>query len=349
MQKELTKHWQIPRTLKSTHFLNNREKGSGDKLKLGIFVTAGTVLFVMAMYYIGNKQNLFGSNYRVSAMFTHVSGLQKGNNVRYSGIDVGTVNEIRIVNDTSIYVEMVLKEDIMNFIRTDAIATIGTDGLMGDQLINISPGSPDSPLVSEYDTLITLDRIDSDRMLRRLGQTGSNVEIISVNLMEIVEKINSGKGLLGQMVNDPSLASHLEQTLNNLNQVSESLSNLSLTLEESIRDGKGSVGTLLNDTTMAGNIRRMAHDLKEASANLDKSTSDLNVLVAGVKDGKGTAGAVLTDSNMVISLEESLENVRQGTAAFNENMEAMRSNWLFRAYFKDKEKEAKKAAKNKTN
>lgn len=336
------KNWSILRTRKSNLFLNEMEKGKGDKLKLGIFVTAGTMLFIMAMYYIGNKQNLFGSNFKVGALFTHVSGLQKGNNVRYSGIDVGTVYEISIVNDTSIYVEMILKEEIKDFIRTDAIATIGTDGLMGDQLINISPGSPNSPLVKEYDTLITLDRIDSDRMLRRLGQTGSNVEIISVNLMEIVEKINSGKGLLGQMVNDNSMADHLLQTLDNLNQVSDKLSSLSIMLEENIREGKGSVGALLNDSTMAGNLKRTARDLKEASANLDRSTSDLNVLIAGVKEGKGTAGALLTDSNMVNSLNESLENVRQGTAAFNENMEAMQSNWLFRGYFKDKEKKKKR-------
>lgn len=324
------------------------ERSAGSKIKLGIFLTTGTLLLIMALYYIGNKQNLFGSNSEIHAVFSHVSGLQRGNNVRYSGINVGTVRDIRIINDTSIAVDMIVSDDILEFIRVDALATIGTDGLMGDQLVNIRPGSPDLPLLSEDDTLATLDRIDSERMLRHLGQTNSNVELISANLLDIVEKVNSGSGTVGKLIYNDGLYSRMEATLGGLDDICERLVTVSIALEGSLTGREGTIGTLLNDEKLAADMKLVVQDLKTASGNLESTTKDLAELMNGLREGKGVAGAVMQDTAMVKDLEVSLENVRLGTAAFNENMEAMRHNWLFRGYFKEQEK-AKKNSGRKVN
>ena len=321
------------------------EKPNSYKIKLGLFVAAATVVFIWSMYYIGDKQNLFGSTIEVRAIFSHVSGLQKGNNVRYSGINIGTVRNISIISDTSILVTIVLQEEAVEYIHTDAILSIGTDGLMGDQLINIGPGSVHSPMIHENDTLLTLGRIDGDRMLRGLGQAGNNLEVISANLVDIMHKINTGEGAIGEMVYDDEMASHLKMTLYNLDLVCVRLANISFSLEESITSGKGVLGTLLNDTLLSSDIKIMARDLKIASANLNQTTSKLDELIVETKEGDGLVGAVLTDTNMVNSVEESLENIRSGTKAFDENMEALKHHFLFRGYFKDQEKE--KADKKK--
>lgn len=323
------------------------EKGLGYKFKLGVFLITGTLILILSMYYIGDKQHYFGSNYSLSAVFSHVSGLRKGNNVRYSGINIGTVREIRMLNDTSIIVEMIIKEEMMKYIRKDAIATIGTDGLMGDQLININPGNPKSAFAQEFDTLNTLDRLDSERMLRGLGQTGNNVEIISSNLVDIVEKINSGDGTIGNLVFNQQLAELLQQTMVNLALLSSRLSSLTITLETKLLNNEGTVGTLLSDTGLGNNIKVIALELKTASENLKITTEKLDEVVDDIKEEKGIAGAVISDTTMRLSLEESLENVRLGTAAFNENMEAMRHHFLFRKYFEDQEKEKKKSEKGK--
>lgn len=323
------------------------EKGAAYKFKLGVFMITGTLLLVLSMYYIGDKQHYFGSNYSISAVFSHVSGLRKGNNVRYSGINIGTVQYIRMINDTSIIVEMVIKEEMMKFIRRDAIATIGTDGLMGDQLININPGNPTSSFANEFDTLNTIDRLDSERMLRGLGQTGNNVEIISSNLVDIMEKINSGEGTVGNLVFNQQLAELLQQTMVNLALLSSRLSSLTITLETKLLNNEGPIGTLLTDTVLSNNIKVIALELKTAGENLNRTTEKLDEVVDDLKEEKGIAGAAISDTNMRLSFEESLENVRLGTAAFNENMEAMRHHFLFKKYFEDQEKEKIKSEKRK--
>lgn len=322
------------------------EKGITYKLKLGIFLIVGTLLLILSMYYIGDKQHYFGSNYSINAVFSHVSGLRKGNNVRYSGINIGTVRDVRMLNDTSIIVEMIVKEEMMKYIRKDAIATIGTDGLMGDQLINLNPGNPNSPFAQEFDTLNTTDRLDSERMLRGLGQTGNNVEIISSNLVDIMEKINSGEGTMGNLVYNQQLAVLLQQTMVNLAMLSSRLSSLTVTLENKLLNNEGTIGTLLSDTGLGSNIKVIALELKTASENLNKTTMKLDEVVDDLKAEKGIAGAAISDTNMRLSLKESLENVRLGTAAFNENMEAMRHHFLFRKYFEDQEKEKIKSKNN---
>lgn len=89
------------------------EKTNAEKFKLGIFVIVGLVLFVTAVYFIGNKKNMFGKTTTISALFNNVNGLQLGNNVRYAGINIGTVTTIEMLNDTVIKVEMSIENKIL--------------------------------------------------------------------------------------------------------------------------------------------------------------------------------------------------------------------------------------------
>lgn len=322
-----------------------KEENTNNNLRLGIFIIIGTAFFILAMYSIGDKQNLFGSTIKVNAVFRHVSGLQKGNNVRFGGINIGTVKDVQIINDSSILVVMTLQDQASEFIRKDAIAAIGTDGLMGNQLVNISPGNSQTDLVANEDTLVTLGRFDSDRILRSLGQTNNNVEIISASLVEIIDKINKGEGTLGKLINDPGIATGIGHTVNDLNTLSMRVTELVILMEENIRHGKGTVGSLITDTVLATNIRETVDELNRASTNIEKTTSELSGLVTDLKAGQGVVGSLMTDSNLVGKMERSLSNIEEGTAAFNENMEALKHNFLFRGYFKDLEKEEKKKRK----
>src|SRR5690606_6259856 len=103
-------------------------------LRLGIFVMAGLVFLVLLLYVIGKNQNLFGSTFVLKARFENINGLMSGNNVRFAGITAGTVNEVRVLNDTTIEVEMLIKNKMREFIKKNTVATIGSDGLMGNKL-----------------------------------------------------------------------------------------------------------------------------------------------------------------------------------------------------------------------
>src|SRR4030042_3712570 len=98
------------------------KKSTGNKIKLGIFISIGIVVFIFALYFIGERQQLFRSTFRLSGVFKDVAGLQAGNNVRLSGINVGTVENIVLVSDSSVRVEIIIDESTRKFIKKDAVA-----------------------------------------------------------------------------------------------------------------------------------------------------------------------------------------------------------------------------------
>ena len=105
------------------------------KWKLGLFIVAGLVLLVLGLYFIGKQKNLFVSVFPIKAVFNNVSGLKVGNNVRFGGIAVGTVDGIQLLTDTSVEVNMNIKSEVRKFIKRDASASIGSDGLVGDRVV----------------------------------------------------------------------------------------------------------------------------------------------------------------------------------------------------------------------
>ena len=155
------------------------KSNSGQNLKLGILIVAGLTIFTLGVYFIGNKQNLFGDSILVSSVFKNVNGLQSGNNVRYSGVNVGTVKEIKFLNDTAICVDMLINREAGNLIKNNALATINSDGLVGSMVLNILPSSQaPSPTIKEGDTVKRTGNIASvpvgdaviGRVLNAVGQ-----------------------------------------------------------------------------------------------------------------------------------------------------------------------------------
>ena len=311
------------------------------KIKLGLFVILGTLFFVASMYFIGDRQSLFGSTFKIKAIFSNVNGLQKGNNIRFLGIDVGTVNEIEILNDTSILVTMIIKEENRAFIKKNSISTIGTDGLMGNKLVNITPKNFSSQIVNEGDTLATLSEIITEDMLRRLEQTNTNIATISSNLVDITDEIQLGRGTVGKLIKDSTLAQNIDITIENLKDASKKSTNILASIEDKLKDinlKNGSVGSLLMDTVFAGNIEQMVKEMMLASANTKELTQELKEMIIQMRAGQGVAGGVVNDTVMLNNLEKSMDNIQKGTAAFNENMEALKHNFLVRGYFKKQEK-----------
>lgn len=319
-------------------------EGKANNLKLGIFISLGTIFFIVALYFLGAKQNLFGGTFEIKAVFNNVNGLQKGNNVRFSGINVGTVKEVTILNDTTIEVNMLIKDEIQEFIKIDAIATLGNDGLMGNKLVNISPGNSNSPIVQEGERLLSINELDADEMLRRLEETNRNISLITSSLVGVVEKINEGEGTLGVLLNDNSMAADLSSTMSNIRELSQQTASLSKNINKSLNNVESSentVGMLLNDTTFAADLRSTILELKAFGTNTEKISDDLKSIIAEIQAGEGTMGTLLADSIANENVKQSLYNLQEGSKAFNENMEALKHNFLFRRYFKKLEKNKK--------
>ena len=192
------------------------EKSTSEKLRLGVFIIVGLLLFVGAIYLVGDRQNLFGKTFTISANFNNVNGLQPGNNVRYSGINVGTVKAIVMVNDSVIRIDMNIEEKMIAHIKKDAIATIGTDGLVGNMIVNIIPGGGKEAVVSSGDIIQSYSKIGADDILNTLSATNENMAILMSDLLKITTSITKGKGTLSLLINDTIVSSNLKQTVNQL-------------------------------------------------------------------------------------------------------------------------------------
>jgi len=193
------------------------------KVRLGLFVTGGLVLFVLAVFIIGKQKNLFNPVYKLTSTFYNISGLQVGNNIRFSGINVGTVDNISIINDSTVKVNMSIKKEVKQFIKTDSEVAIGSEGLIGDKLLIITQGSAEAPLAQEGQQLSSKEPVETDAIMASLQVTAGNAEVITQQLAEIMIKINSGEGTLGRLIQDTTIAQNLNQTIVNLKQSSKGL------------------------------------------------------------------------------------------------------------------------------
>lgn len=193
------------------------------KVRLGLFVAGGLALFVIAIFIIGKQKNLFNPVFKLTTTFYNVSGLQVGNNIRFSGITVGTVDNMIIINDSTVKVSMMIKKEVHQFVKSDSKVAIGSEGLIGDRLLIISQGSFDAPLAREGEQLESVEPVETDAIMVSLKVTAGNAELITQELAEIMSKINNGDGTLGRLIQDTTIAKNIDQTIINLKKSSKGL------------------------------------------------------------------------------------------------------------------------------
>jgi phospholipid/cholesterol/gamma-HCH transport system substrate-binding protein len=193
------------------------------KVRLGMFIAGGLIIFVAAVFIIGRQKNLFTPVYKLSTTFHNVSGLAVGNNIRFSGINVGTVDNIKIMNDSTIQVDMLIQKNVQKFIKEDCVASIGSAGLVGDRILILSQGSPDAALAKNGLMITSKEPIETDAIMASLLVTANNAAVISIQLAEIMTKVNSGNGTLGRFIQDTTIADNINQTIMYLKNSSKGL------------------------------------------------------------------------------------------------------------------------------
>ena len=323
------------------------EKTVTQKISLGIFVIIGLLIFVLAIYFIGDKQKMFGKTNHLTTVFNNVNGLQLGNNVRYSGINVGTVRGIEMINDTVIRVDMIIDDAILKHIKKDAIATISSDGLVGNMIISIIPGEGTQPLVKPGDEIRSFNRIRTDDILNTLNGTNKNVALISSDLLKITKKMSEGKGTLGLLVNDTVMGSDLKQTLNYLKLTSKGTLTTVTNLNSIITtlNDKNNVIGVIKDSAVANKIKTIVVNLDQSSKGINKVVTNLNATILNIKDGKGAINYLSNDPKLVRKIDSTMTNINDASYKLNENLEALKHNFFFKGYFKKIEKEKLKEQK----
>jgi phospholipid/cholesterol/gamma-HCH transport system substrate-binding protein len=324
-----------------------------DSVKLGVFVLAGLFLLIVTLYLLGKNRSLFGGALELKTHFRAVNGLVVGNNVRYSGIEVGSVQDIVLVNDTVIEVTMDLDDNMRTIIRSNALASLGTDGLIGNRVVNIAPGKGEAPFVKDGDLLRSKEELNTDEMLQTLRHTNDNVAVITEELLITLRHINSSAQLT-ELLDDRTISANLKASLVHLHETTEKASALMSEASQTLAlasEGNGTLATLLTDTTLATELRQAVQQIKAVEASATQLVNDLDSIALSVdRDlnyGQGPANALLKDSLMAAQLRQTINNVEKGTATFTLNMEALKHNFLFKRYFKKIEKEQKEAEKKR--
>lgn len=326
------------------------KKSNTQKIRLGIFVIISTLLLISLLYFIGNKQNLFGKTFRISAVFNNVNGLILGNNVRYSGINVGTVKKINMINDTTICVDMRVENKFLKHIKKNAIAAIGSDGLVGSMVINIVPKKGPSLDLISGDTIKSFSRISTNDMLSTLNTTNENAALLTSDLLKITTAINEGKGTLGMLITDEEMAVNLKSTVLYLNRTSKTAAKTMDDLQEiitAVNYDQSFAAVLLSDSISAIQLKSMITNLEKTSGELDAVISNINDVVLTAKSGDGTVNYILNDTLLVKNIDTTMRNLKEGSVLLNENLEALKHNFLTKRYFKKLEKQKAKDLKSK--
>lgn len=314
-------------------------------VKLGIFVITGSVLLILAAYLIGNEQKMFSRTFELTTVFNNVGGLQVGNNVRYSGINAGTVRAITMETDTSIRVYMRIDMELQPHIKRDALAMVGSDGLVGSMLINIIPGNGSSVPVESGDEIRSFSRISTQDMLTTLNVTNENAALLMGDLLDITQSIRSGSGVLGRLLNDSTLARDLQESVRNLKlttaQSNEALTRLNRKISE-LRFEESALALLLDDPEFSEQVRSVVTGLDSSGQDIRRLTRRLDGLAVSLEAGEGTLGVLLRDSTAARNLQSSLQHLDSGLQKFDQNMEALKHNFLTRGYFRKLERQQKK-------
>lgn len=322
-----------------------------DNTKVGLMVLAGVVFLVFTLYMIGRNRNLLGSTFTVKAIVSNVNGLVPGNNVRFKGMDVGTVKSIGIENDTAVVVAMTIDEKMRPFIKKTAIVSIGTDGLMGNKLININSGDAASESVDPDDILPSRKPVETDEMLRTLNTTNNNIERITQNLYEISVKLNSSQSLWA-LLSDTVLATDIRGAIADFRKAGSNTAEITAqgrSLIVRLGQGNGMINRLFVDTMLTHKLETSVLHIELASKETSAMMKDLKMMVSEMRQGEGTAGLLLNDTLMRGSLFRSALSIEQGTDRFNQNMEALKTNFLFKGYFRRQKKLQQKTVQSKAD
>ncbi|HXC05133.1 MAG TPA: MlaD family protein [Bacteroidia bacterium] len=320
------------------------------RIKTGTFVIATTIVFIIGLYKIGGKRRMFRSTVQVSVVFKNVNGLTAGNNVRFGGIDVGTVSEVTILADTAVKASLSIEDAAAHFITSNAVASIGTDGLMGNKIVNIIPGKSGGIPVKEGGSLQTLPLIELDNAMRTLYKTNDNLQLITDDARIVMSRF-SNKNTLWSLLMDTAVADNVKQAIVNVKLSGRNVIQITHGLDEmvdNVNKGKGSLGALIKDTALSGNLHRTAVDIGIMGKQAATMSTELSGLSDRVSHGQGSVGALLQDSTLVSKVDQAILDFKRGAANFDSSMISLKQNILLRKGIRRQEKKAKRDGKKKT-
>ncbi|GHE23464.1 MlaD family protein [Sphingobacterium griseoflavum] len=311
-------------------------------LTVGLFVLIGLIILVAGILVLGTQQNKFSKNLVVTTYFHDVKGLKVGNNVWFSGVKVGIVKEIKFQSIDDVKVVMHIEEKSSEFIREDVVAKLGSDGLIGNAIVSLIGGSDQAAAIKNGDVVKSVGGTDTDAMFATLQTNNENLVEITKNFALLSKQMVEGKGTVGALMTDSTIALSLKGSVNSLNKVmsdaNKASANLAVLMTK-LNSDQGLIHDLTTDTAVFASLRQSAAQLQGVTQTASALMENLNTTSARLNDKDNAIGVLTNDPEAAAEIKQILRNLNLSTEKLDDNMKALQSNFLFRGYFKKQNKE----------
>lgn len=347
--------------------------------KLGVFIVIGITLFVITIYFIGINRNLFGSTFNLKSEFKNISGLKVGSNVRLSGINIGTVNKIEFISDSLVSVRLLIKKEAQQYIKTDATASIGSDGLVGDKVLIISPGVNSRIIVKDNDIIASNKTIELEDIMNSVNRSAVNAEVITKQLADFSYKMNDKRGILSKVMTNQDFANSIQNTIINLESSAKEIALFS----PKLNNKDGAISKIFSDKDFAGRLENTMENLQKSSnaltaftsnmnnensilaklmtdkefasrfeaifKNLETGSNDLVRFTSKINNENSVLSKLINNERLGKSIDSTITNIETGAKGLNELEEAAQKNILLKGYFEKKKKTEAKSKKRELN
>lgn len=313
---------------------------------VGLFVFIGLLFLVAGILIVGNLRNTFREKMKVVSLFDDVNGLQKGNNIWFSGVKIGTVFSLHFYGESQVKVIMNIETSAQQYIRKDSKVKITSDGIIGKKILVIYGGTSKSEEVQEGDTLVVEKTFSSEDMINTLQENNKNILAITTDFKSISKKLAAGEGTIGKLLSDSSIYTNISAATLSLQKTSEKAQKLINSLA-TFSAGLNKKGTLANELTTDTVI---FSSVKSSVLHLQQIVDTANVFMANLKqvitNPNTPIGVLLHDKESGTRIKETIKNLESSSLKLDQDLEAAQHNFLLRGFFKDKAKSSKKATSN---
>ena len=306
----------------------------------GAFVLAGVALFALVIFLVGNQRRTFAKHVEFYTEFTNINGIMKGSKVRVAGFDAGEVTDIKLPDSPAAHFRLTLSvvERVHGLIRPDSLVSVASEGIVGDKLLQIHPGSANLPQAAPYSILRSKEALEMSELLERsaglLDEVSGTMKDVSTKLTgtldaatttvnnanDLVVGIKQGKGAIGVLLRDENTAQTLRQTLANVQQATASASDASKRADDLVTDFESRhLGEKVEDTIASA---------QSAARNVDASALRIRQSLTSAL-GPDSHGVDAADN-----IRQSLSNVNLASTNMVEDTEALKHGFLFRGFFK---------------
>lgn len=310
-------------------------------ITVGIFLFIGITIFLIGVFTLGSQKKTFVKSFGLNVVFNDIQGLKVGNNVWFSGVKIGTIKKIQFYGTSQVQVFLSIEEEAQKYIHKNSKATISSDGLIGNKIIVIDGGTLKFPFVEDGDQLAVNTALSTDDIMKTLQVNNKNLVDITSDFRLLARNLVDGKGTIGTLLTDQSVADNFKSIVVNLQNTTASANTMIEDLNDftnKLNSKGGLADKILTDTVVFSRLQASVTELQKTAAAAALLTESLNQASAQLNKNDNAVGLLLNDKQTAEQVKSMMKNLESSSKKLDEDLEALQHNFLLRGFFKKKEK-----------